>query len=94
MYTDCESALSTLFRKLCISLGVLKTPILSLGAEHVQHLTDLMSRGTVAVKTYRRAAALLALHQGQCYSAVGRHLGVRYDTVRAYASNCSQCTRG
>lgn len=51
----------------------------------MQHLTELTSRGTTAVKAYRRATALLALHQGQSYSAVGRQLGVRYDTVAEWA---------
>lgn len=63
----------------------MKTPLLSLSAEQVQHLTDLTSRGTTTVKAYRRATALLALQQGQSYSAVGRQLGVRYDTVAEWA---------
>ena len=63
----------------------MKTPALTLSAEHVQHLSELTSRGTVPVKTYRRPTALLALHQGQSYSAVGRQLGVRYDTVAQWA---------
>ena len=69
---------------------VMKPPVLPLTAEPIQHLTDLTSRGTVAVKTYRRAAALLALHQGQCYSAVGRHLGVRYATVARWAKQVAE----
>ncbi|MGI4733896.1 MAG: hypothetical protein ACRYG7_01830 [Janthinobacterium lividum] len=40
----------------------MKTPLLTLRAEHVQHLTDLTSRGTTTVKDYRCATALLALH--------------------------------
>ena len=68
----------------------MKRPVLSPGAEHVQHLTELMSRGTVAVKTYRRAAALLALHQGQGYSAVGRPLAVRDDTVARWAKQVTE----
>jgi hypothetical protein len=38
---------------------------LTLTPEQVRHLTELTTRGTVAVKTYRRARALLALHAGQ-----------------------------
>ena len=57
----------------------------TLTPEQVAHLTELTSRGTVAVKTYRRATALLALHQGQSYSAVARHLQVRYKTVSDWA---------
>jgi transposase len=74
-------SLSTVLRKYCVNFMVMKPPVLPLTAEPIQHLTDLTSRGTVAVKTYRRAAALFARHQGQSYSAVGRHLGVRYTTV-------------
>ena len=63
----------------------MKAPLFTLRAEHVQHLTDLTSRGTTTVKAYRRAIALLALHQGHSYAAVGRRLGVRYDTVAGWA---------
>jgi hypothetical protein len=63
----------------------MKTALLTLSAEQVQHLTELTSRGATTVKAYRRATALLALHQGQSYSAVGRQLGVRYDTVAEWA---------
>jgi hypothetical protein len=68
----------------------MKPPVLPLTAEHIQPLTELTSRAPVAVKTYRRAAALLALQQGQCYSAVGRHLGVRYATVARGAKQFAQ----
>ncbi len=59
----------------------------TLTAEQVAHLTELTTRGTVAVKTYRRATALLALDQGQSYCAVARHLQVRYDTVAGWAKS-------
>lgn len=52
-------------------------------------MTDLTTRGTVAVKTYRRASALLALHQGQSYSAVARQLQVNYNTVAEWAKSFS-----
>jgi transposase len=63
----------------------MKTAVLLLTSEQAQHLTELTSRGRTAVKAYRRATALLALHQGRSYSAVGRQLGVRYDTVAEWA---------
>jgi len=53
----------------------------TLTTEQVAHLTDLTTRGTVTVKTYRRATALLALAQGQSYCAVARQLQVNYNTV-------------
>lgn len=58
---------------------------LTLTPEQVRHLTELTTRGTVAVKTYRRARALLALHGGHSYTAVAAQLGVRYATVSAWA---------
>ncbi len=58
----------------------------TLTSEQVAHLTELTTRGTVAVKTYRRACALLALHQGQSYSAVARTLHTKYDTVSDWAT--------
>lgn len=54
---------------------------LPLTPEQVTHLRELTTRGTVAVKTYRRASALLALHAGQSYTAVAAALDVRYVTV-------------
>jgi len=69
---------------------VMKPPVLPLTAEPMQHLTALTSRGPVAVKPYRRAAALFALPQGQCYSAVGRHVGVGYDTVGRWAKQVAE----
>ena len=59
----------------------------TLSAEQIAHLTELTTRGTVAVKTYRRATALLALARGHSYCAVARHLQVRYATVADWAKN-------
>ena len=59
----------------------MKKSHVTLTPEQVAHLTELTSCGTIAVKTYRRAPALLALHQGQSYSAVAGHLQVRYAIV-------------
>jgi transposase len=61
------------------------TSHLTLTPEQVAQLTELTTRGTAAVKTSRRATALLALHAGQSYSAVAATLGVRYATVSAWA---------
>lgn len=56
----------------------------TLTTEQVAHLTALTTRGTVTVKTYRRATALLTLAQGQSYCAVARQLQVNYNTVAAW----------
>lgn len=66
------------------------TSHVTLSADQVAHLTELTARGTVAVKTYRRATALLLLHQGQSYCAVARHLSTRYDTVSGWAKGFAE----
>ena len=63
----------------------MKTPHLTLTTAQQQHLHALTTRGTVSVKTFRRASALLALHAGQSYAAVARTQQVRYATVLAWA---------
>jgi len=63
----------------------MKAPHLTLTPEQEVRLTDLTTRGTVAVKTYRRATALLALHRGASYAEVARQLPVRYATVLDWA---------
>lgn len=60
---------------------------LLLDASDVTYLTELLSGGTLAVKTYRRAQALLWLHQGQRYSSVARLLAVSYGTVSKWAAH-------
>lgn len=59
----------------------MKTAHVSLTPDQVAHLMELTSVGPVAVKTYRRAQALLALHQGLSYAAVATPQRVRYATV-------------
>ena len=63
----------------------MKAPPITLTLEQEVGLTDLTTRGTVAVKTYRRATALLALHQGASYAEVACQLPVRYATVLDWA---------
>ena len=53
------------------------TPHLTLTPEQEAHLTALTTRGTVAVKTYRRAQVLRALPQGGSYAAVAAQQRVR-----------------
>jgi len=65
-------------------LGIQKSHV-TLSSEQVAHLSELTTCGTIAVKTYRRATALLALHEGQSYSAVAATLGVGYATVSNWA---------
>ena len=46
-----------------------------------QALTDLLSKGSLPARTYKRATALLALHQGQTIGAVCTLLDWSYPTV-------------
>ena len=64
----------------------MKARHLTLTPEQEVRLTDLTTRGTVAVKTYRRDTALLALHRGASYAEVTRQVGVRYATVLDWAN--------
>ena len=47
-------------------------------------LKTLLAKGTLAVKVFKRATALLELDRGQTMSAVARTLGVSYPTVLAW----------
>ena len=49
-------------------------------ADH-QDLIDLLSKGTLSARSYKRATALLALHQGQNIGSVCSLLGWSYPTV-------------
>ena len=44
-------------------------------------LKELLSKGTLAAKVFKRATALLELDRGQTLSAVAKTLGVSYPTV-------------
>lgn len=63
----------------------MKTPHITLTSDQEARLINLTSCGTVAVKTYRRATALLALHRGASYADVARQVPVRYATVLDWA---------
>jgi len=49
------------------------------------YLTKLISKGTLPVKTMKRATALLELHQGKTFGAVAQTLAVSYQTVSSWA---------
>ena len=60
--------------------------------QHVQlseadraYLEELVSKGELAVKTYRRAFGLLELDRGKTYGAVASSLGVNQTTVSKWA---------
>lgn len=49
------------------------------------YLKDLLQKGTLATKTYRRAFALLELNGGKTYIDVSTSLGVAQQTVSTWA---------
>lgn len=49
------------------------------------YLEELVSKGELAVKVYRRALGLLELDRGKSYSAVASTLGVNPNTVSKWA---------
>lgn len=61
--------------------------------QHVQlsdvdrkYLEDLISKGELTAKTYRRALALLELDRGQTYTAVAKTLKVTIQTLSIWAT--------
>ena len=50
-----------------------------------EYLEDLVSKGDLAVKIYRRALGLLELARGKAYSNVANMLGVNHCTVSKWA---------
>jgi len=51
------------------------------------YLEGLISKGSLPVKTYRRAQALLLLNQGEPYTAVSQTVGVTKQTVSVWTKN-------
>jgi len=47
-------------------------------------LENLLSKGALSAKHYKRATALLELHHGKAYGAVAQTLGVSYQTVSGW----------
>jgi len=48
-----------------------------------QHLEGLLSKGSLSARLFKRATALLALHQGQTLGTVCQLLHLSYPTVMA-----------
>lgn len=62
--------------------------------EHVQlseadqnYLEELLSKGKLAAKTYRRATALLELNRGYTYTKVSQTVGVTIQSLSTLANN-------
>lgn len=58
-----------------------KRIIFNLSEEDQQSLKELIGTGTLSVRTYRRATALLNLDEGQSQTEVAHQLGVTKQTV-------------
>ena len=59
---------------------------LKLSTEQHEYLTQLLAQHSLPVNTFKRASALLALHQGQTYRAVASSQQVSYQTVLNWAN--------
>lgn len=59
---------------------------LTLSDQQHQYLTQLLTQHSLPVNTFKRASALLALHQGQTYRAVANSQQVSYPTVLNWAN--------
>jgi len=62
----------------------MKKQHLKLSTADRDYLQSLVSKGTLAVKIFKRATGLLELDRGKTLQAVARTLGVDYNTVAAW----------
>ena len=58
----------------------------TLSEEHQTYLRQLLSKGSLPAKTFKRATALLELHQGKTYQQVAQTLNTNYNTLSAWAT--------
>lgn len=68
----------------------MKKPHVQLTESERTHLKELLRKGSLPVKVYRRAQALLALDQGQTYLAVAALVGVSNLTVATWSQRYRQ----
>jgi len=54
------------------------------------YLEELMSKGNLPVRIYRRALSLLSLNRGDTYSAVSQIVGVTKQTVAVWAKKYNE----
>ena len=63
---------------------------LTLKAKDTRTLENLLSRGSLPVKVFKRATALLELGRGKSFSAVAETLGVCYQSVSCWCAAYKQ----
>jgi putative transposase len=64
----------------------MKKQHVTLDEGHPAHLRQLISKGTLPAKTFKRATALLELHEGKTYQIVAQTLDVNYNTLSRWAA--------
>ncbi len=62
----------------------MKKQHIELKQEEREALAELLSKGSLGVKVYKRAQALLALDRGETMRAVAEQVGVSYPTIFAF----------
>jgi putative transposase len=60
---------------------------LTLKAKDQQYLEGLLSKGSLPVKTFKRATALLELNRGKSYGEIAQTLGVCYQSVSRWCND-------
>jgi len=68
----------------------MKKQHVQLSASDQQYLEQLIRKGKLAAKVYRRAVALLELNRGKTYTAVAASLGVTIPTVSSLSAKYAQ----
>lgn len=63
---------------------------LTLNTAAQSYLENLLAKGSLTAKQYKRATALLELHRGKSYGAVAQTLGVTYQTISSWCKNYRQ----
>lgn len=66
--------------------GRMKKEHVELNNEDREHLDELVSKGELKVKVYRRAFGLLELDRGKTYTEVSKTLGVAIQTLSIWAT--------
>lgn len=59
---------------------------LTLREQHQTYLRQLISKGSLPAKTFKRATALLQLNEGKTYQQVAQIINANYNTVSAWAT--------
>ena len=58
----------------------------TLSEEHQSYLRQLLSKGSLPVRIFKRATALLELDAGKTYQQVAQTLNINYNTLSTWAS--------